>query len=292
MKNKLLILVLCLIFVGCGTKLVYFHLDWLIPWYVGDYISLDSEQKNLLEKRLAAQLEWHCRTQLPVYAETLSVLKRDIEESGRRLDKQQLKRHYNKFMRHWKILLNEIAPDITDILLTASDAQIDELFGNLDKRNQKFKKKYIDLPSEELNKNRHKRMRKSLDYWISDLTAEQKQAVANWSSRLTPIAQVWLQNREATQAYARQLLDKRNDRPEFRKKLKELIVDPESMYSAEYRQKIDINTDVTMDLIVELNHLLTLEQRKYLLNRIEKLASDFDKLSCDPRDRPRRKAKE
>ena len=289
MKKRLLIPVLIIILIGCGTRLVYFHLDWLIPWYIGDYISLDSEQKNMLEKRLAAQLDWHCRTQLPVYAETLRGLGRDFADTDHPLDEQRLRLHYTKLMGLWKILLSEIAPDITDIMLTASGAQINELFSNLDKRNQKFRVKYIDLPPGELNKNRQKRMIKNLDHWISDLTSEQKQVVANWSSRLTPIAEIWLHNRAATQAYALKFLENRIDSAEFRKKIAELIVNPELMYTAAYQQKIDFNTEVTFDFIIDLDRLFTLEQRRYLLKRIESLASDFDKLSCDPQTYPKSK---
>ena len=289
MKNRLLIAVSCLILIGCGTRLVYFHLDWLIPWYIGDYISLDSEQKSMLEKRLAAQLEWHCRTQLPVYAEALRGLGRDIADTDHPIDERRLRFHYTKWMALWKTLLKEIAPDVTDILLTASDAQINELFRNLDKRNQEFRDKYIDRPVEELNNNRQKRMRENLDYWISDLTGAQKQAVADWSLRLTPIAEVWLQNREATQAYARQLLENRKDNSEFRQKIVELIVNLRLMYTAAYQRKLDYNTDVTLDFISQLDRLLTRDQRKYLLKRIESLASDFDRLSCDPQALPKSK---
>ena len=52
MKNRAAILLLAIVLAGCGPWLVYPHLDWLIPWYVSDYISLDSDQKNMLEKRL------------------------------------------------------------------------------------------------------------------------------------------------------------------------------------------------------------------------------------------------
>jgi hypothetical protein len=289
MKKRVLIPALIIILMGCGTRLVYFHLDWLIPWYIGDYISLDSEQKNMLEKRLAAQLDWHCRTQLPVYAETLRGLGRDFAVTDPPIDGQRLRVHYTKLMGLWKVLLIEVAPDVTDIMMTASDAQVNELFSNLDKRNQKFREKYIDLPPEELNENRQKRMRKNLDHWISDLTSEQKQAVANWSSRLTPIAKVWLQNRVATQAYALELLENRDASPEFRKKLAALIVNPELEYTAAYQQKIDFNTEVTFNFIIEIDRLLTRDQRKFLLKRIESLASDFDKLSCDPQNFPKSK---
>ena len=56
---------------GCGPRLIYPHLEWLIPWYISDFISLDDRQKNMLEERLLKQLAWHCRTQLTIYAEAL-----------------------------------------------------------------------------------------------------------------------------------------------------------------------------------------------------------------------------
>lgn len=287
MKRTLLISVLLIILIGCGTRLIYFHLDWLIPWYISDYISLDSEQKNLLEKRLVAQLDWHCRTQLPVYAETLRALGQDVANTEQPIDEQRLKFHYAKFMALWKVLLGEIAPDVTDIMLTASDSQINELFSNMEKRNQKFREKYVNLPPEELNKNRQERMIKNLGRWVSDLTPEQKQAVSDWSFQLTPIAEDWVQNREAIQAYTRNLLKNRNDSSEFRKEMFEHIVNPEPMNTAAYQRKIDFNTDVTFKFIIQLDRLLRPDQRKYFLKRMESLASDFDKLTCDPQTLPK-----
>ncbi|MBW2478807.1 MAG: hypothetical protein JRF38_02360, partial [Deltaproteobacteria bacterium] len=78
MKKIAVIILIALASTGCGPRLMYQHLDWLIPWYVSDYISLDSDQQNLLEERLAKLLDWHCRTQLPVYAMTLRALGRDL----------------------------------------------------------------------------------------------------------------------------------------------------------------------------------------------------------------------
>ncbi len=282
MKKRLLITIVLILLMGCSTRIVYFHLDWLIPWYISDYISLDSEQKSMLEKRLLAQLDWHCRTQLPLYAEALRVLGKDLADPDNPIDIERLRYHYAKFIELWKALLREVAPDVTDILLTASDEQIDGLFANLARRNQEFREKYVDLPTEALDKNRQKQMLKRLNYWISDPTPAQKQAVAEWNAGLMPIAEEWLQNRERIQAYARSLLKKRTDSPEFRQEMLDLIVYSERLRPTAYQQKIDFNTDVTLTLLVQLDRLLTPEQRHHLLKRIEALASDLDKISCDP----------
>jgi hypothetical protein len=287
MKNRALIFLLAIVLAGCGPRLVYPHLDWLIPWYVSDYISLDSDQKTMLEDRLSKLLDWHCRAQLPAYATTLRALGRDLANSSEPVDTATLKTYNTRLMALWKALLQKIGPDITAILATATDAQIDELFHNLDKQNQKFKKEYVDLPPDELIQNREERMVKRTKYWISKLNPEQKQAVSDWSSQLVPIAGDWIQNRERIQSEARRLLGQRRDNPEFRTAIQELIVNPESIRTAEYQRKIDINTAVTIELLVQLNQLLTEKQRSYLLDRIESLAADFGTLSCDPETLPK-----
>ena len=287
MKKLTACIIILVSLAACGPRLVYHHLDWLIPWYVSDYISLDSDQKNLLEKRLSILLDWHCRTQLPVYALTLRALGGDLANSADPVDAATLQAYNTRILALWQELLQQIGPDITDILVTASDDQIVELLDNLAKQNQKFRKKYIDLPPDELIQKRQERMIKRLTYWISDLSAEQRQAVSDWGMQLTPIAEQWVRNREVIQAEARRLLDRRDNNPEFRSGMQGLIMHPESMRSAAYQRKIDINTGITLKLLVQLDQMLTEDQRLHLLDRIESLAADFDTLSCDPATLPK-----
>jgi hypothetical protein len=130
-------------------------------------------------------------------------------------------------------------------------------------------------------------MSKRLNYWISDLTADQKEAVSLWSTQLVPLAEDWLQNREMIQAEARRLLSQRHSNPEFRASLMELIVNPERLEIPAYQDKIDKNIDITVRFITQLDQSLTRRQRSKLLKRIESLAADLEKLSCDPKEIPR-----
>jgi hypothetical protein len=289
MKKLTTIIIILVSLTACGPRFVYHHLDWLIPWYVSDYISLDSDQKNMLEKRVSMLLDWHCRTQLPAYALTLRALGGDLANSADPVDSATLQAYNTRILALWQELLQQIGPDITALLATASDDQIRELFDNLAKQNQKFRKKYVDLPPGELTQNRQKRMIKRLKYWIADLKPEQRQAVADWSLELEPIAEPWVQNREAIQAEAHRLLNRRDDDPEFRSGMQGLIMHPENMRSSAYQRKIDINTGITLNLLVQLDQMLTEDQRSHLLGRFESLAADFDTLSCDPATLPKPK---
>lgn len=289
MIKRIAIFLIAVVLMSCGPRLVYPHLDWLIPWYLSDYISLDSDQKSMLGDRLSKLLDWHCRTQLPAYATTLRELRQDLARHSGQLNPAMLQAYSARLTALWKELLQQIGPDITAILATATDAQIDELFVNLEKQNQKFKKEYVDLPPDELVQNRAERMVKRAKYLISKLNAEQKQAVSDWSSQLTPIAEDWLQNRRVVQAEARRLIASRHTDPGFKAAMQEFIINPERMRSTDYQRKIDINTTVTINFLVKLDRLLTTEQRSYLLDRLDSLAADFDALarSCNPATTPK-----
>ena len=287
MKKIAVIILIALASTGCGPRLMYQHLDWLIPWYVSDYISLDSDQQNLLEERLVKLLDWHCRTQLPVYAMTLRALGRDLANPAEPVSEATLQAYNRKIIILWKAFLQQIGPDITAILATASDDQIKELFGNLEKQNQKFRKKFVDLPPDESNRRRQERMIKRLKYWVSDLKPEQIQAVADWSSQLAPIAEQRIQHREMIQAKTRNLMAHRSENPDFRSRLQALIMLPESMRSVDYQRNIDLNTWITIRFLVQLDQMLTKDQRTHLLTQIESLAADFETLSCDPAALPK-----
>jgi len=287
MKKLLLVSSFLIVMAGCGPRYIYPHLNWLVPWYVSDYISLDATQKNMLQKRLLKQLDWHCRTQLPTYAETLRAIGREIVNPDQAVDFSKIQSYNLELMKLWRELMKQIGSDITDILITASNKQIDELFDNLAKQNREFRKEYVDLPPVKLDENRQKRMHKRLKYWISDPTTEQKKAITTWSKQMVPLSEDWLQNREMIQTDARRLLARRSSNPEFRATLIKLMVNPEQMRTPAYQTKIETNIELTIKLIIQLNRLLTTAQRSYLLKRIDSLAADFDKLSCDPKEVPR-----
>ena len=286
MKKYFAAIVLLAAVASCGPRYIYPHLEWLIPWYISDYISLDDRQENMLEDRLQKQLDWHCRTQLVHYAHFLRAVGRDFESAARPIEYSRLQFYMQSLMALRRELLQQIAGDITDILRTASEAQIKELFDNLQVQNKKLREQYINLDPLQLDENRQKRMVKRMKYWISTVTREQRDAVSAWSSQLAPIAEDWLKNRELVQAEARGLLARAKSDPASEKSLQELIADPERMRTAAYQKAIDINTDITLKFIMRLDRLLTPGQRSFFLKRIDSLAADFDKLSCDPKDMP------
>jgi len=287
--KKILVLVIGLILLSaCGPRLYYPKLDWLIPWYVNDYISLESGQSSQFRARLARQLDWHCRTQLPEYAEFLRDIRREVDDSGRPVTVERLDAYKIRLTVYWKALILRITPDIADILYSATDEQVDELFENLENKNREIESEFVAPPAQKIIYKRQKRMQKRLDFWLGDMTEFQLQALTDWSLQFESIAADRVVHRRKIQAAGRHLLESRTTLDEFETALRGLLTNTEEFRTENYQRKIDVNTQRTLELLAQLLKTLTPKQRNHLSKRLESLATDFDQLSCDPASKKNR----
>jgi len=72
--KKIIVIGLVLLLSGCSTKFVYKNLDWLVYWYVDDFVELSDEQERMVDVKLATWLEWHKNTEIPKYVAHLNEL--------------------------------------------------------------------------------------------------------------------------------------------------------------------------------------------------------------------------
>ncbi|WP_372680093.1 DUF6279 family lipoprotein [Desulfosarcina sp.] len=262
--------------------MTYPNLDWLIPWYVDDYITLNQEQSRLLENRLINALDWHCHTQLPAYGQTLKDLAYDLDDSRLPLSVERLHAYADQLNILWRVIKIQIGPEVADILATASDEQLAELFENVEQRNNTFKAKYVDIPLAQLEQKRRKKMIKRINRWLSEITPVQKQAVFDWSAEIRPLAADGLDHRQRVTAELKNLLARRQEDPDFKGAFVDLLVNIDLRRTAHYQNDLDVNTDLTLMLLEKIERSLTPTQRSYLLGRIRTFSADLEKQNCDP----------
>jgi hypothetical protein len=272
---------ICLLIFSCGPKLIYTNLDRLAPRYANDYISLDREQRTLLDRRLADQLAWHCQTQLDRYAAFFDRLHSDFSDPDRPIGHSRMQDYYSTIREAWNALLHRLGPDAARILATADEAQIAELYENLAEKNREIAEKYIEVSSEERIKERQKRMEKRLRRWISRLTPEQKAEVAAWSEAFEPMAEDRLVFRKRVQNAFRQVLNRRRQ-DDFEPAFTHLLTHFRELRLPAYQDVTERNTRRTLDLLVRLERMLTPSQRDHLLGRLASYSKTFAELSCGP----------
>ena len=282
MHRILLVIIAVLLLAACGPRWTYTNLDWIIPWYVEDYIELDAHQDDELSVRLAYQLDWHCRTQLTRYAYFLRELRRDLSVPGQPVRAERWADHFDRLKQYWIDLIDQIGPDVVAIVVTASDEQIDTLFANIEKTNLDLEREYVEPSVETRRRNRQKRMQKRIEYWTGSLRGPQKALVSQWSQGLAETAEDWLAHRRRFQAALQRELEGRRPGPDYERRFLDLFAAPEKLRDPSYQEKIDFNKRLTFSLLENISRSLTPKQRRHVVKRLEELADAFERLACDP----------
>ena len=90
MMLRILVLLLALVAISaCSFKMVYNQLDYLIPQYVEDMVTLDDVLETKLEQRTLVLLNWHRKTQLLQYADWLRSVQQQVND---RMTQQQVEK--------------------------------------------------------------------------------------------------------------------------------------------------------------------------------------------------------
>ena len=285
----LLALIFPLVLSGCGVRYVYSQLDWIVPWYLRDYVSLDGEQRAALDERLAERLDWHCRSQLPGYAQWLREAEVMIARGG--VDRADLGAHLARAEGFWDHLMAALVDDVSHLLAGLTDEQVKELHARFETRNRKTREEFVDPPEDVLHDRRVERTEKRLRRWFGRMSVEQRLLVETWSRRLEPVAADWLANRVEWQRRLggaldgrgdRDAFDGRGDRDAFDARVAALMRQPQLAWSADYRARVERNRELTLGLLADVLASATVRQRERALHEIDSLASQFERLACAP----------
>lgn len=270
---------------GCGVRYAYSQLDWLVPRYVRDYVTLDRVQRAELDARLAERLQWHCASELPAYSSFLRELDGSLLNGG--VGGEELVVFVTKAESLWFNLVVALAPDVSDLLATLDADQIVELAQAFEKRNGKARSEYLEPDEAERQAQRVERMERRLRPWLGRMNAAQSEELGRWSASLLPTTEAWLENRMVWQSRLLALLQEERDPGVFRKSVTELLVAPDAGWPEDYRAAVESNRDATLALFVRLYELADEPQRERLSRRLTSFAGQFDRLACASTDSSR-----
>ena len=198
--------ILVALLAGCNrVQLVYSQLDWLIPYYLGTFIELSEQQRPLFDRRVAAFLKWHCGTQLTEYADLLRAADTDFHAGT--MTRARLEAYGNRLESFWLEIMREASPAMAETLLSASDAQIDDLFAVFEERNETWLAEFEAETDAERRKVYRERVTEELERWFGPLEKAQQQAVLLWSESFQPLGVEGLRLRQRWQGRLRRRED-------------------------------------------------------------------------------------
>lgn len=267
-----------LLLLGACSRLdlAYRNLDWLIPWSIGDYVSLHKAQRAWLEPRIQAHLRWHCSTQLPRYAAWLQ----EVATLGQaeRLDAGQLLEHMQGFKEAIDAVAVEITPTSVSLLQGLDPEQVEELNTSLDEKERKLRKEHL-TPRDEQVEQRRERMEKRLKPWFGTLSAQQQAKVDAWAESLGDSNLLWVDNRRLWQSALRSALAER-DSQDFAPRIAALLQDREAFWSDAYRAHFERGQVALSRLLADLFNASSASQRERLRSRLHDLQQDIRQLQC------------
>lgn len=274
--------------VGCSrVKLVYNQLDWLLPYYLGDYVSLTPGQALHLDQELAQLREWHCGTQMHDYVEWLRAAGGEVRSGA--ADAARIEARYEELASFWTGLMGQTSEHMARLIPQASDEQVVELLGNIEAENEKLRGEIEQRSPAQRRERSVERMEKNLERWIGDLTPAQHDAVVAWSAEMAGGDVDRLAARLSWQQEFRRLLQQRHDVAAFWDGLRRLFTEPERFRSAQVNRNRAQRREATLRLLATVAGMLTPAQRVAAAQRAQEWASDFEDLACA--DKPVRAAR-
>ena len=265
---------------GCSSlKIVYRQLDWYIPAYIDQYISLEDRQYRFVEARVDHLLQWHCEKALTEYAIWLETIRSDLLQN--RLDLGRIKYLSQQTDNFWKDIIVNSTPSIVEFFTTVSDEQLQQLINKIKERNEELQNEFVKADRNRVRSQLAKRMEDRVERWIDELEPGQQQLIAEWSDNAAIGQKLWFENRLKWQERFFTIIKKHRANPDtLSKELEELFLNPEEYRSPEYRQHALHYRINILELLNKLILSITREQRNYMIRTLKNYATDIRELAC------------
>jgi len=157
----------------------YNNLDWLVYFYIDDYVDLDSSQKELLDTRITRWHSWHRSSELEKYNIDLNALRERLRKGPLSSDEWQAE--IVKARQHLFRLRDEISPAAIEVVQQLSDDQVAKLLALWEKNDRDELKAFNGKTTDEKQQARQKKTRDFFEKYVGSLSAEQLDLVNHYA---------------------------------------------------------------------------------------------------------------
>lgn len=264
----LALLLVCL--AGCSsTRFAYNRLDFLVPWYLGDYVSLDRNQGRLLKAELRPFLDWHRQQELPRYVALL-----DRVEG--KLDRQLTAEDMVLLTEEAEIAIYRLQNRALDWMLALGeelrDEQMAEFLAGLQEQQSEYEEKYLERDDAEYRADACERLQDNARKYIGRLQREQKAGLVAACDDMRRSDSLWLEARGQWLVRLDLILQRE---PGWQAALREALEKRGETVSADYRSTYDHNVLVIQLAVAKLLNSRSERQDAHLRRELGKLRRDL-----------------
>jgi hypothetical protein len=160
---------------ACSTiKLAYNNLPELSYWWLDAYVDFDGSQTPKVRDELAQLLSWHRQNELPrvlgVLQEAQALAPRDVTAAHACRMADQIRERLLAVAEHAE-------PAGTELALSLSEAQLQQLERKYAKNNAEYRKEWLDRSPSKVQEKRYEKFLERLEDFYGRLTPEQRELV-------------------------------------------------------------------------------------------------------------------
>lgn len=275
MKRFRTIVLLCsLVFLGACSSTTFFYnrLDFILPWYLDDYVELDREQKKYLDSLLSPFLAWHRSEELPRYVEILQSIESSLD---RRLAGDDVAAISLRFEQAWLRLQDEFLDWLLELGASLSDEQIESFLAQLWEKQEDYEDEYLDRPDKEFREDSYEGLRDSLQDYLGRLDKDQREVLRVASAQLIRSDSIWLTERAA---WLRRLEIMLQREPGWEQQIREAVARRDEHISEQYLQTYEHNLGVVHHAIAVALNSRSDKQDRHLRRELSGLKEDLQTL--------------
>jgi len=250
---------------GCSaTQFIYNRVDILVRWYLDDYVSLDREQQARFDGRLEALLDWHRREELPAYVvlldDALAILDEGVPLEDTRAMADRIEEAAIRFQDPFLELLLSTGQDLTP-------EQKQQFCDTLISKQEEFEEDRLARSDAEYREDLESRFDKQLSRYLGSLTV----------AEMTRLDRFWLEDRRVWITDLSAIL--LEEPPGWPDQVRALIAGRDDALLPAYREGIDHNGEVILQLSRDVLITRTDKQDRKLRGRLQSLRDDLAALA-------------
>lgn len=255
---------------SCVVRLGYNTLNFWIPYYVSDYVTLSSSQKQVFGDALDQALVVHRREELPKVHRQLMALQTSLAQP---LSYGEVRHYHDGFTGLGQDSVALLAGPLAAVVKTFSSQQAGEMSRKLEARLNEILIERAPLSAAEKQRKRAARLADRAEDWIGRLSPKQRKLLdelAGYQVEMEPVfVGVW-------QDFLRdwsQLLATRQQ-PDLEGRMRARL---QALVAFQYPPKqgeLTFYLNRRFELLSRINHTMTERQRRHLDERLTSIRKD------------------
>ena len=270
---RVYLLLALLVLGGCSsTTFVYNRLDFLLPWYLDDYVELNTVQDQFLDDQLQPFLAWHRDLELPLYLQILDDIDRRLD---RQLTVDDIAAISLEFEDAWFRLEDRALDWLLALGERLTQEQVQEFLAALWEQQEKYEKKYLKRSDQEYRRDSYDSLVDNLQDYLGRMDKDQKQVLESASEQLMRSDVIWLRERAS---WVQRMEEFMRREPGWQQAVRDSIKRRSETVAADYVELYEHNLGVIYAALAETLNSRTEKQDTRLRKKIADLREDLQTL--------------